>query len=1177
MGSTTMAQTNTWTGAGANANWNTALNWSLNALPTATNDVIIPTGSNVTINVAATVKSIVIQGSAVVDIANSLTFNNASSAGAASTVNWSSNVITGGSTFTNNGTFNLTSTNTKSLVGVTTFNNAGTFNITSSGDFYISDGIFNNQMGGVLDLQTDGGYVSYSGAGPHVLNNLGLIKKSAGAGSTLIYVELNNQNGTVSVETGNLNLTDISKNLTDGIYNVAADASLQWSSNVKVAGTLTGALDGEIAWTGSVTVPASTVANFNFSGDSGVSWSSGTLKGGGTLVNQNLIFLPSSNTKSIIELTNLNNEGDVNITDSGDLYISDGIFNNQASGVLDLQEDGGYVSYSGTGSHVFNNFGLIKKSAGTGSTLFYVELYNQNGTVTVETGNLEFNDISKQLTNGFYNVSSGASLQWSSNVNVAGSLEGVLNGEITWTGTVTVPATTTATFNFTGDSGVSWSAGNLAGGGTLVNESLIFLPSPNTKSIIGVTTLENQGVFNIVAPGDLYISDGTLNNMPEGILDLQSEGGYVSYSGNGTHILNNFGLLKRSTSTGNVVINSVLNNNDGIISVENGNLTFELLDKNLTDGTYNISEGSSLQWGSNTIVAGTLSGVLEGEIAWANTVTVPLGTTAIFDFTGSNGVSWSAGNLDGGGTLVNKNLIFLPSSNTKSILGLTTLSNDGNFNITDSGDLYISNGIFSNELMGVLDLQTDGGYVSYSGSGSHVFDNFGLIKKSGGTGNTLFYTELNNQNGTITVETGNLNLTEISKNLTNGFYNVASEASLQWSSNVNVAGTLSGNLEGEIAWTGTVTVPAPTIANFNFSGSNGVSWSSGTLTGGGTLVNQSLIFLSSSNTKSLIGLTNLNNEGDFNLTDNGDFYISNGIFNNQATGTLDLQEEGGYISYSGSGSHVLNNFGLLKKSVEAGNTIIYTQVNNSGIIDVTTGQLEFTNDSGLHNMGDGIIKGIGTIKLPSPAQFTNDGTFAPGGSPGILTVAGTYKSSSTAVLDIEINGLAQGTQYDVMAINGTNAMFDGTVNVTLGFAASLNDEFIIATTSGDITQCNLAPTTSAIFEDLQYNFSVTCRNANEVVLTVANITLGIDEVDLSEANIQLFPNPTRNEITLKNKSNITLTSATLMDVSGRVLSIIDLKSVVGDPQISLESYATGTYFLKIDAGNGSIVKQVLKK
>ncbi len=51
--------TNTWDGSDSN-NWNTAANWSLNAVPTTLHDVVIPNNFNVTVNTAAVCKTLVI-------------------------------------------------------------------------------------------------------------------------------------------------------------------------------------------------------------------------------------------------------------------------------------------------------------------------------------------------------------------------------------------------------------------------------------------------------------------------------------------------------------------------------------------------------------------------------------------------------------------------------------------------------------------------------------------------------------------------------------------------------------------------------------------------------------------------------------------------------------------------------------------------------------------------------------------------------------------------------------------------------------------------------------------------------------------------------------------------------------------------------------------------------------
>ena len=129
----TTAQTITWLGT-ADVNFNNAANWSPAQVPTAVNDVVIPTASIMTVNVVASVLSIDIQGTAMVTISSNFTFTAPSTVGPSAVVTWTGAIISGGSTLTNNGVFNLTTTASKSITGLTTFNNEGTFNISSTGD-----------------------------------------------------------------------------------------------------------------------------------------------------------------------------------------------------------------------------------------------------------------------------------------------------------------------------------------------------------------------------------------------------------------------------------------------------------------------------------------------------------------------------------------------------------------------------------------------------------------------------------------------------------------------------------------------------------------------------------------------------------------------------------------------------------------------------------------------------------------------------------------------------------------------------------------------------------------------------------------------------------------------------------------------------------------------------------
>ena len=65
------AQTNTYTGS--NGSWNVASNWSLNLIPTASHDVVIPSGKTVTITAISYAKSVSISGTLDIDSGNRLT------------------------------------------------------------------------------------------------------------------------------------------------------------------------------------------------------------------------------------------------------------------------------------------------------------------------------------------------------------------------------------------------------------------------------------------------------------------------------------------------------------------------------------------------------------------------------------------------------------------------------------------------------------------------------------------------------------------------------------------------------------------------------------------------------------------------------------------------------------------------------------------------------------------------------------------------------------------------------------------------------------------------------------------------------------------------------------------------------------------------------------------------
>ncbi|WP_370094272.1 T9SS type A sorting domain-containing protein, partial [Winogradskyella sp.] len=118
--------------------------------------------------------------------------------------------------------------------------------------------------------------------------------------------------------------------------------------------------------------------------------------------------------------------------------------------------------------------------------------------------------------------------------------------------------------------------------------------------------------------------------------------------------------------------------------------------------------------------------------------------------------------------------------------------------------------------------------------------------------------------------------------------------------------------------------------------------------------------------------------------------------------------------------------------------------------------------------------------------------------------------------------------------------------------------------------------------DYIIEFDVTDDAGNTVncffELKVVDTTLSIDDLELSNNAILLFPNPVRDTFTIKNKSRLNLRNAEIYDVSGRTIKILDLRNMAVEEEVSFANYAQGIYLVKIYAeNNSSLIKRFVKK
>jgi len=157
----------------------------------------------------------------------------------------------------------------------------------------------------------------------------------------------------------------------------------------------------------------------------------------------------------------------------------------------------------------------------------------------------------------------------------------------------------------------------------------------------------------------------------------------------------------------------------------------------------------------------------------------------------------------------------------------------------------------------------------------------------------------------------------------------------------------------------------------------------------------------------------------------------------------------------------------------------YMEINTANLFTQTDGEMivEGTlvvNDAPLDLQG-GTLKGAGIVD----GSVNNAGaTVEPGSSAGTLGIVGDYTQGAGGVMRIELGGMAQGSEYDLLNIGGT-ARLDGEVRIQPidGFVPLTGQQFTILTATA-VNGCFQSVTGLG-------RYSVTCNPTHVVVTVVA--------------------------------------------------------------------------------------------
>lgn len=502
-----------------------------------------------------------------------------------------------------------------------------------------------------------------------------------------------------------------------------------------------------------------------------------------------------------------------------------------------------------------------------------------------------------------------------------------------------------------------------------------------------------DGAGSLVGSGEWDLSGGsmylyTTTNLTSMVTMRWLSGAVYCYSCTGG-VINNAATLSVDPGAGNTAsFNNGALNNSGTISIQTGIL---YLYSGTTTGTIQGTPGTFLRSNNYTLGDGaTLSGALtfnSGTLSLAGMVNLP-GT-----------LNWLAGNVSGTGTFQGAGEFVIDSTSSKYFLSGTTIG---------------SNGV----------MRWKAGTIYCSGCSDGVLNNNGTLIVDVGSINTATLNQIAlNNSGTVDIQTGTF---YVYGGTTTGAIQGTSGAVLHTNNhtlanNATIGGTLTFN-SGILNLTGNVNLPGT------------LTWSGGGFNGTGTF----------------------QGTGELVVNGSGSKYIYSGT---TITNAMTMRWSAGTIDCNGCTNGALNNNGTLIVDVGSGGTAYLsdTVLTNNGTVNLMTGvfrpyqtviqsggtwTFNGGNLTGAINLQGGTLSGAGTIS----GNVINAATINVGGTPGTLTISGTYTQTGSGVLNVQIGGTTAGSQYDRLAISGA-ASLAGTLNLSLinSFIPAVGNAFDVLT------------------------------------------------------------------------------------------------------------------------------------
>ncbi len=832
------------------------------------------------------------------------------------------------------------------------------------------------------------------------------------------------------------------------------------------------------AWSGSITVESAVTLTLA----GGSQWNGGTLAtvSGGTLVNASGATLTLQNPSLVDVSGTLTNQGILNVDGSAPIQMAGATINNEAGGTFDIQSNEG-LSTDNSLIDAFTNSGLLEQTVAAGTTDFRTSLSNTGGTIDIQTGTFEWDGDSGVSTGGTFDASPGAVLQY-----------GVGNQSNTWTGTYTgggsggqfdqgtpngfdaeiAVGSSGITFNFK-PGFYQWQSGDIAPAGSsanVTNLGTITLAGPVPTSEQGLmllnagVTLDNQGTIDQSGAGNFVFRASALINESTGVFDFQSDTGWNGF-GNLTGTVTNKGLIEKTATTGQSVINVLLDNQGGTLDVESGTLIpWNDSGSVSTGGTFTIASGATLQYNAGGNSSNTFTGTYTTQQASGfgqfvlNSDNLVVGTGgATFDFP-SGFFQWIGGGqlTATAGTLTNTGFITVDTSNGGNATFAGTLNNQATITVQNTGNNtgFFSGGTVNNPAAGIININGIDGTAHGTPLLNTTINNSGTINRVVNTGLSSIAV-LNNTGGTLDVQAGTLipwnGFGSVS---TGGILEAATGATILYNNGGNTnntfTGTYTGSGGGQFVLNSDVLTVGSGGATFDFP-SGFFQWiGGGQLTAtAGTLTNTGFITVDTSNGGNATFAGTLNNQATITVqnTGNNTGFFSGGTVNNPAAGIININGIDGTAHGTPLLNTTINNSGTINRVVNTGLSSIAVLNNTGGTLDVQAGTLIPWNGFGSVSTGGILEAATGATILYNNGGNTNNtftGTYTGSGggqfvlNSDVLTIgtggatfdfpSGFFQWIGGGQLTATAGTLTNTGFITVDTSNGGNATFAGTLN-----------------------------------------------------------------------------------------------------------------------------------------------------